>query len=716
MRYPAVLRWGGSPDPRRAPSPGLSTIFLLFAASAVSASAQPNRDLDFLADHTDFANIRKMLPEYSRRLAVEQLEARRRKAETWSADDMQKRREQVRASIRRAVGGLPERTPLNARITGVIDRGDYRIEKIVFESQPRFFVTANLYVPQKGQGPFPAILYPLGHEQGAKSHTAWQHMLVTFALRGYVALAWDTIGQGERLQLFDEDLRASKAGGSTTEHTVLGAQALLVGDAMARYTIWDGIRALDYLLSRSEVDPKRVGVTGNSGGGTHTAYLAALEDRLAVAAPSCYITSWRRLLETLGPQDAEQCLPGWLADGMDHADFVEAFAPRPYLMLTAIRDFFSITGARETFSEVKRGWTDPQRIAMVEVDDGHGYNKERRIAAYRWFDHWLKDAKAPDGEPEIQIATEDELFCTKTGQVNTDLASETVFTLNRERAKSLRRTGVVELDDVRRLTGFEKKDTSLRERPFGSVERARYHINRLTFESEPGIVIPALEYAPASEAKRAAIVMVHGRGKAAGDTDASSFAASGFTVFSIDARGFGETRNIDTDRTWARNFGDYESAETAILIRRTLIGMRALDVIRAVDVLAARPNVDPQRIYAVGYGAGATTVLHAAALDSRIRQIALERMLVSYQAVVESRMNQGIFEEIIPGVLKSYDLPDLVAKVAPRKVWISDAEDPMHALVPVDAVKALYGGGRVQVMRRAPQATAPSIYRFEESR
>ena len=138
---------------------------------------------------------------------------------------------------------------------------------------------------------------------------------------------------------------------STTEHTILGIQCLLAGDSLARYTIWDGMRALDYLLSRPEVDASRIAVTGNSGGGTHTAYLAALDDRIHVAAPSCYLTSWRALLETIGPQDAEQDLLPWIGNGLDHADFIYAFSPKPYLVLSAIRDFFSISGARATYKE-----------------------------------------------------------------------------------------------------------------------------------------------------------------------------------------------------------------------------------------------------------------------------------------------------------------------------------------------------------------------------
>ena len=170
----------------------------------------------------------------------------------------------------------------------------------------------------------------------------------------------------------------------------IGIQCLLAGDSLARYTIWTEARAGTW--SRVPKLTLRDGVTGNSGGGTHTAYLAALDDRIHVAAPSCYLASWRALLETIGPQDAEQNLPPWLGAGLDHADFIYAFSPKPYLVLSAIRDFFSIAGSRATYSEAQRLYTligAPEKLQMFEADDGHGYTPEK-IAAYRRFGRWLK--------------------------------------------------------------------------------------------------------------------------------------------------------------------------------------------------------------------------------------------------------------------------------------------------------------------------------------
>ena len=419
-----------------------SALLTLLLLAPLPAPAQEKTDVDFLANMDEFHDIRKMLPA---RLSQEVNDRLRQRAEAVARistlDAIAARRKLVRAAILEAIGGLPERTPLNARITGMLDRGDYKIEKIVFESQPRFFVTANLYLPKRGTAPYPAILFPLGHELGGKSHFAWQQVLGSLARRGYVALAWDPLGQEERKQFFDPDWNDSKFFASTVEHTELGAQCMLVGDALARYTIWDGIRALDYLLSRPEVDKTRIGVTGNSGGGTHTTYLSALDDRIQVAAPSCYINSWRVLLDALGPQDAEQVFPGWLKNGMDFPDFIYSFAPKPFLVLSAIRDFFPIGGVRETFAEahgVYQALGIPDKLQKVEADDGHGYSKPRRQAAYRWFGRWLKSEDDDGAEQDVPSASSEELWATPTGQVSTAFHGEDVFSLNLKRYESVK--------------------------------------------------------------------------------------------------------------------------------------------------------------------------------------------------------------------------------------------------------------------------------------
>jgi len=697
------------------PRTSLFSAVILACLLTGSLRAQNPEGLDFLADLPDFERVREMLPNHLNRLAFSLLEERKRTVSRIStAADVAKRKSYIRECMLSALGGLPERTPLNARVVGVLDRDGYRVEKVIFESQPHFYVTGNLYVPKSGQPPYPAVLFPLGHERGGKPNPDWQHVLVSLARRGFVAFTWDTLGQGERSQFYDTDLETSKLGetGYTTEHTMIGAQCLLAGDNIARYTIGDGIRALDYLLSRPEVDPTRVACTGNSGGGTHTAYLSALDDRIAVAAPSCYITSWQRLLESIGPQDAEQCLPPFLRDGLDHPDFISAFAPKPYIILSAIRDFFSISGARETYAEAGRVYAllgAPDKLYMFEADNTHGYSLPRRLAAYEWLSRWLKGSEDHTPEQEVKVDTAQELRCTPSGQVASSLGSETVFSLNIKRVEQnrpkrvpLTSAGVVAAHrtemqrDVPRLISFEPGTTPLNVKPFGRIESDGYLIEKLVYETEPGIIVPAVLFVPrTSESRKPAVVYVNDKGKSAGGSDGTidQLAKRGFVVLAMDMRGCGETRprqNPDESDETYRYFGQYDSAMRAFLAGKTLVGMRATDIWRGVDLLGSRPEVDAARIYGFGVGAGALTLLHEAVVDERIKELALDAMLVSYESVVTHRIHRNIYESLVPGALKVYDLPDLVAAMAPRPVWIVDAVDPVGQPVGVEDVRRDY--------------------------
>lgn len=686
----------------------LASFLLLGLGAASSIVAQEPSPLDFLTGLTEYRQIGSALSRSMNARAMRLLEERRRAVERLSsAADIEARRAYIRKQFLATLGELPERTPLNARTVGTIERADYRIEKVIFQSQPGFFVTANLYVPKRGTPPYPAVLYPLGHERGGKSYPIWQQMLGSLASKGFVALTWDPVGQGERVQLFDPAFGERRLSGSTMEHTIVGAQCLLAGDNLARYTIWDGMRALDYLVSRPEVDPKRIACSGNSGGGTHTAYLSALDDRIQVAAPSCYLTSWRKLLVTIGPQDAEQCLPPWLDYQLDHPDFVLAFAPKPYLILSAIRDFFSITGARETFQEARKIYRTlgaGDKIHMVDADDGHGYSKPRRLAAYKWFSRWLKGAEDDSPEPEIEIATREELNCTPTGQVVTSLGGETVYTMNRRRAqRAIASRPAFSLANVRRAIGWEEAAGEPAAWPYGSIDRDGYRIEKWVILSEPELPIPALLYLPAGGGKKPAVILADGRGKSAADPEASEMARAGALVLSLDLRGMGETRSAEATKggEWNRLLGDYDNAMTGLLTGRPLVGLRVRDLQQALTFLERRPEADPSRLCAVGRGAAAVPLLHAAALDKRIQRLTLDGMLVSYRAVIEASVHQGVFENVIRGVLGLYDLPDLAASLAPRPVWLVDAADPLGRPLPRAEVEREYRAAQgVHVVRR----------------
>jgi dienelactone hydrolase len=429
MRFSHVQKWE---EPMRA----RWLIFCLALSLATLVTARSNgADEDAKTPPAG-----EMLKHYLLDEAHRQFTARRQAiAAIKTPEDVARRQQAMRSFLLRSLGDLPERTPLNPTVVGSLTRKGYRVENVIFESRPNHRVTANLYLPE-GKPPFPGVLLPCGHSDNGKAYEGYQRACILLARNGMAVLCYDPIGQGERFQLLDAQGKPVVRG--TTEHTMEGIGALLVGRQLASYCIWDGFRALDYLESRPEVDPDRLGCTGNSGGGTLTTYLMALDDRIKVAAPSCFITSLERLFATIGPQDAEQNITGDVGAGMEHADYITMRAPKPTLLTVGTRDFFDIQGSWDTYRDVKLIYGRlgfGERVDLFESDEEHGFTRPRRVATVRWMRRWLLKQDDAVDESEVPIATDAELQCTQSGQVLRDFKDDvSVFELNREREKILR--------------------------------------------------------------------------------------------------------------------------------------------------------------------------------------------------------------------------------------------------------------------------------------
>jgi cephalosporin-C deacetylase-like acetyl esterase len=574
-----------------------------------------------------------------------------------------------------AMGGFPEKTPLNPRITGRLQRDGYRIELLVFESMPKFYVTANVYVPTGAPGPFPAIVGTAGHSVTGKAIGTYQQAWIGLVKRGFVVLAFDPPGQGERLEYFDPKLKRSTVGVGTTEHNMAGLQCLLTGTTFARYETWDGIRALDYLLTRADVDPKRIGVAGNSGGGTQSAYLAAVEPRLAASAISCYMTNWEQLWATPGPQDAEQNFPGFLSAGLNFGDFMIAFAPRPVMMLTGTRDYFPIAGGHATYAEVKRvfGVMDAEvRAGFFEHDSEHGWNQPRREATTRWMMKWLQgkddEAREAASQPEPELL----LNATPTGQVATSLGGETVRSINAALARSLfaKRTAAG-ISDPEKLRALIARTLNLPPRSLppsaeekGSVTEDGLHASKFLIGTEPGVRIPALLWGSASSpGKRPAVLYINPKGKMADPGAIRKLVDAGKLVLSIDPRGWGESAPPPRTRDYS---AEWQMAQRALLIGKPLAAMQTFDVLRAFDWFLTLPEVDASRIGVVGTGAGGVVALFAAAVEPRIASAEVSDTLESYLRLAEADTHTMPIGLVIPGVLKQFDLPDVARAIAPR--------------------------------------------------
>jgi dienelactone hydrolase len=631
---------------------------------------------------------RQLLTRLLKQQAAEALDRRQTAYEALKTpEQVAAYQERLRKQFLEHLGAFPERTPLNAQVVGTVKRDRYHVEKLVYESQPHHYVSADLFLPD-GDPPFPAVLLPAGHSADGKLEN--QRPAILLALHGIAALCYDPIGEGERYQFLDGDGKPRYR--PTTEHTLLAAGCVPLGRNTATYRVWDGIRSLDYLAGRKDIDPKRLGVTGCSGGGTLTSYLMALDERVACAAPSCYVTSFRRLLDTIGPQDAEQNVHGQLAFGMDHADYLLLRAPRPTLLLASTRDFFDIRGTWDSFREAERCYTRlgfPERVALVETDAQHGYNKTQREAMLRWMRRWLAGKDEAVTEPEFETVPGKDLLCTARGQTLLLDGARSVTDLNVELEEKLAagRRKLWESDDrkaalaeVRRLAGVRPLADlpAFKHSSVGTVERDGYKIEKLVLEGEAGLKLPALLFRPAKASGRRCLYL-HGDGKQADAGPGGpieKLVGAGCLVLALDLRGMGETGPAEAN-PWGADWNDFF---IAYLLGKSLVGMRAEDVLAAARFLAEWEGEGrPGRVDLVAVGAAGPPALHAAALEpSLFDAVKLTHCLASWSGVVRNPAAPGQLANTVHGALGAYDLPDLVRALPKEKVTVEE---------PVDAAK-----------------------------
>ena len=307
--------------------------------------------------------------------------------------DLRRIQQQLREHLLQMLGGLPAtKTPLNPHITGRIQMDGFHIEKLVFESLPHIYVTALLYVPDDTSTKHPGVLVPAGHSANGKTY--YQALCQHLVKRGYVVICWDPVGQGERSQFWDAKNHKSRYNLICAEHAVMGNLAYLAGTNLARWEIWDGIRAVDYLLTRPEVDPDRINITGTSGGGFQAAHIAALDPRIKVAAPSCYITAlpmriYNRIFKD-PDSDPEQDLYGMISNGVDHAGAAAPDVSAAGICCRCRARFLPYRRHAKTFAKLQNctlSFGHADRIAMDESYNGHQYSAENQEAAFEFLDH-----------------------------------------------------------------------------------------------------------------------------------------------------------------------------------------------------------------------------------------------------------------------------------------------------------------------------------------
>ncbi len=599
-------------------------------------------------------------------------------------------RDEVRQKLRACFGALPERTPLNARVTGKVERDAYTIEKLIYESRPGYPVTANLYVPKNKVGPkdkvekLPAVLAPCGHTRNGKAEPKYQEYARNLARQGYVVLMFDPPAQGERFEYADKPGEPTVQWG-VVSHIVAGNQMNLIGQNFALWEAWDGIRGLDYLLSRPEVDAKRVGLTGNSGGGTQTTWLNVLDDRFTMVAPNCFATRYLNNLENEEAQDTEQIVPGMLAAGCDMADFYIAQLPRPTHFGGEQNDFFDVRGVRAVYEEVKRLYTIVGKGDDVEIYIGpetHGYNKGAREAMYKFFNRHA-GVTASTIEPNTPPETDETLQVTATGQTAAIGAKRTFdFTSEAARqiaAKRQRLSGKALTDELTKLLALPARTAppnyrivrdrrvSPTMREYGYLIETEQRNGANVFAMLHTIPKPGPQYFFPNN-KTATLYVPHLSSLEEIVAGKAPQPADGETLLALDVRGIGEMTarlHKDTGDDFFSPYGtDYFYSTLAMMWNESHCGRRVHDLLAALDLFAANGC---QEMHLVGRGIGAITATFAAVLHPLVKRVTLHNALLSYHELTQDDRYQWPLSTLVYGILQRLDLPDCLRELAATK-------------------------------------------------
>jgi cephalosporin-C deacetylase-like acetyl esterase len=560
----------------------------------------------------------------------------------------------------------------------------YHIEKVIFESLPHFYVTALLYVPDNSPAPMPAVLVPCGHSTNGK--IAYQYICHRLAKLGYVAISWDPVGQGERSQFWDPARGGSRYNLVCGEHAVLGNLAYLAGANLARWEIWDGMRAVDYLLSRREVDPGRISITGTSGGGFQAAHIGALDDRIKVVMPSCYISSLPMRMNNRifkdPDSDPEQDLYGMVSNGVDHAGLLLMCYPRPVFVAAAVEDFFPIEGTRKTVREVGsilRRLGHPELIGSIEGYHGHKYSPENLEAAFAFLDRFNgmppRQGLPPDEKLEDKV-----LQCTASGQVMLEFKDSTpLMELIREFYAGRKPQSGIGLASLYRgieYPGIDKwrlvpyagipSSDEIAWEPKGSTSHDGLLIERYLIHHSERLAIPLLNiHSPETRSRNALLWFTPGGKATASDwSEVEQLVSGGYDVFTFDFRGLGEDRmaykvdSVDAPglapEEYEKSYVSPLSGVLANYVYNSLLTGRPyfLQMIEDAEIVArfVRGHAKPQQIRIFGRGDAYTlAVAIAASLPGLELLPRAGEGIIRWSEIVEQKRELWPIEYLLPG-------------------------------------------------------------------
>ncbi len=408
---------------------------------------------------------------------------------------------------------MPERIPINAQIFGRIERGDYTVEKVYFESFPGFLVTGNLYRPLGRSGPFPAVLAPHGHwQRGRLQHderTSAPARCISFARQGYVAFSYDMVGYVDSTQI---------------PHRFGGPIEALWGIGPLGLQLWNSLRTVDFLVSLSDVDPERLGCTGESGGGTQSFLLTAIDDRIKVVSPVNMVSAHMQ-----GGCACENA-PGLRLDATN-VELAALAAPRPMLLVSCTGDWTRNTPSVEfpAIRAIYQLFGAEDRLSWVQIEAGHNFNRASREAVYAFFGRWLGNVPALEArERPLTVESDENLRVFPDGEQPSgalDLAGlkrqwirrcdEMLAGLWPGDAAGLERFRATYLPAWQHMLAADWP-TLVNAEDAGTVHRAGFDVERLRLgRPGQGDQFPALFIRPSGWDGQKVVLAVHSAGKAA---------------------------------------------------------------------------------------------------------------------------------------------------------------------------------------------------------
>jgi hypothetical protein len=682
----------------------LPFLCLAIILSGMNAFCQSNYSvLDYWKYYSDAENtLYKMQTAY----AFDLLNQRKAEiAQLQTKEDWKRRQEKVKRAFEKALGTFPEKKPLNPVITGKLQGDGFTVEKLYFESLPGYKVTAALFLPKGKKRKLPTIIYCSGHSDLAFRSDVYQHVIINLVLKGFAVFAFDPIGQGERQQYFIEAEGKSKFR-PTHEHSYPGAQLFINGSSAAYYMIWDGIRSVDYLLTRKEIDPERIGITGRSGGGTQSSYIAAMDERIKAAAPECYITSFEYLLKSNGPQDAEQNFYHGIKEGIDLADLLQVRAPQPTMMITTTRDIFSIQGAREVSAETRPAfgaYGSADHFEMVEDDAGHASTLKNREAMYAFFQKHLEN-HGSSKDQEVERFPVEELYITTTGQLSTSIGSKFLFDLNfdlsHQNAEKLgtdRRGATSYIQSlpskVKTISGFQASQTADKLVFSGRTDMEGYFLEKYLLEQGNDFAIPFLVFTPKSKSNQTVLYLddiKEDNGNA--HRLPTLLASSGISVIVPHLPGYGSLGPgyLKGDAYFSNT--SYNQWFAGILNGRSTVALHAAVIQRILHHIALNKSLENSNMVGISKGGFNSSLLHTATLGVEFDKMIFIEPLLSFEALTRHREYAPYYIPFtVAGALPHYDLPDLVAGFAPRPIVIVNGKDHIGALADRKSVTSAYG-------------------------